>query len=287
MKALHEPSRFAPSLPDPGPRRELRMLQWLLGISLAVHLIVILVDMSSWLSFGQSPVEEWVLDADLVGDLDLGGVKETALPNAVKDEDPAMQNLLPQLPKTFAVKDEEKPDDDTMPDLDKQKELEKKEQEKQVTPPDQENANKISMDELRKRKALEDMRRKLKERSITARAPTKAEVAGIRERLAAGGVLGGGGSGSGPFRKCLAIMKKMVGDSFAVPDAYGIRGSGMVVTFSVILAENGNVMKADIARSSGNTVFDDYALKALHDSAPFPEDCKPMAGTAVQFNFKP
>lgn len=282
----NELGRPSPSLPMGDARVETRLLLWLLGVSLVIHLFVILVDVASWIRFDAAPAEEWVLDADLVGDLDLGGVKETALPNSLKDENPALQNLLPQLPKSFSVNDADKPDDDSMVDPDK-KEEEEKAKDKTITPPDQDNANRLDMDELRKRKALEDMRRKLKERASTARAPTKAEVAGIRERLQAGGILGGGGSGSGPFRKCLAIMRTMVKNSYAMPDAYDIRGGSLEVTLDVVLAENGNVMRADVARSSGNAVFDGYALKALRDASPFPEDCKEMAGQNVQLRFRP
>jgi TonB family protein len=119
------------------------------------------------------------------------------------------------------------------------------------------------------------------------RAPTKAEVAELRDRLAAAGIVGGGGSGAGPFQKCRAMITAMMREAYSMPDAYNIRGQKMEVILHARLAQNGSLVKSEIAQPSGNDVFDNYALKALRDAAPFPEDCKEVAGETITFRFRP
>jgi TonB family protein len=273
--------------------RETRLVMMFVGISLGLHLVVLLADFSGWLSRPLTKPDEWIIDADLVTDLDLGGVKQDQLPDAKKAEEAAVAKMLPQIPKNFTIQDLPKPQEETVPDA-QVKEQPKPEVKKEEPPPEtlpkpEDATNSLAMKDALKRLAMEKLRREQEKTVKETEAPKDEALAKLRSELDAKGIGGGlgGGAGKAKLSKCAALIEKALRRAYALPDAYNFTNSDLRVGLTIVLAENGAVMSLKVAQASGDNVFDELAMRVLREAAPYPTECKEAAGRDITVNFSP
>lgn len=232
------------------------------------------------------------MDADLVSDLQLNSPKDTALPKAAPAEEAAVrQNMLPQLTKKVAIDEAQvEKTENTMQDPDAKKDEAKPEAKPTSVVAslknDPDEQNRLKMEDALKRLALEKLKKEKKEAKEN-KAPVNDDLARIKDNLAKNKNVNAGVVGSGEnAEKCLAMIHQAIKRNYSLPDAYNLKDAKIVVTIGIVLTETGELVRADIAESSGDSVFDQLAFKAVKDSAPLPP-CPEQAGKEILLKMTP
>lgn len=237
------------------------------------------------------------------------------------------ERMLPQLPKTFKVEqppspaneapppEEPKPEDKPKAALPPPPDPEKKSPEapepKSEEPPpakpeaaapkeepkvaealpmttneDTQNTIRKKEDALR-RLALEAARREGKTAKETE-AEEKDKLAVAAQALINKGLIGSGGKGGGQnFNRYGQKLKKAVQPNYNIPEVYRARAETFVVSINMAIATTGQIMQLEVAKSSGDQVFDDIVLQAIRNSVPLPSPPPDLAGELITVNFSP
>ena len=212
---------------------ENRFFGFMVAVSAVTHLLVAVVDFSSFLR--RTPlIEEWSMDVDLFADAMPGAPDQSALPDAEHaPEAKVSDRMLPQLPKQFAIKEAAPPqektftervDDKKAPEAEKADETPKEEVSKSPTQPSpEEEKNRIDEAEARKRAVLEKLRREQKtsEKNKAEEASADAKLAELaaRAREKNSGAVAGLTSRSS-FRTYQGLLYGAVRRNFQLPEAY-------------------------------------------------------------------
>lgn len=269
-----------------------KLLKKFVIVSFLIHAVAIGVRPGQWFRSSPPVAEEWSMDADLIPDLTLNSPKDSAIPKAAPAEDPTVKaNMLPQLTKKMAIQDSpEAQDKNAMLDPEAKKiedEAEKKQEQLVAVPKqDPDEQNRLKMDDALRRLALEKLKAEKKEAKET-KAPSNEDLARLKEAVAKGKNINAGVVGSGhSAEKCLGPIRQAVHRNYALPEAYNLKDAKIVVTIAIVLTETGDLTKADIVESSGDSVFDQLAFKAVRDSAPLPP-CPEQAGKQILLKMNP
>lgn len=274
------------------PLSEEELLKKLLMVSIFVHAVVFVVRPSQWFKSAPIVPEEWTMDADLISDLQLSSPKDTALPKAAPAEEAAVRpNMLPQITKKVAIEDAQvEKTEKTMADPDAPAKEEPKPEAKPeavaAAKSDPEEQNRLKMEDALKRLALEKLKNEKKIAKETM-APINDDLARLKENMAKNknvnaGVVGNGQDG----KRCVAMIHQAIKRNYALPDAYNLKDAKIVVTIGIVLTDTGELVKSDIVESSGDSVFDQLAFKAVRDSAPLPP-CPEQSGKEILIKMSP
>jgi TonB family protein len=265
-----------------------------MGVSIACHIGFFYIEDFAWLREPTPLIEEFAIDAELVSDIDLGMSKITTIPDAEKAPEEKMpKEMLPQLPKKFTVK--EKPaevegiPEKIVPEA-KKEQTEIKDKPKPIIQHDNKEANKLKESEIRKRAALEALRKNLS-KDDKAKAQKDDPLARLRDIMAkkTEGESSGFASPGAKNRakvyqgKLQAVIRR----NYQLPEAYNLRNAKLQVLIRISVGERGNLLKMEIEKSSGDPVFDEMAVKAVQASNPMPRPPKEMISRAILLNFTP
>ncbi len=206
--------------------------------------------------------------------------------------------MLPQLPKKFTIK--EKPTEEAgIPEniVKKAKHKEKKAlaalKKKKILAlkHQKDEANKMKAAEIKRRAALELIRKNLK-KDKQAKAEADDPLARLREELKRRNNTKSTGSYASPSSKRQAqkyggLLYKVIRRNYELPQASNFANAKMLVTVRIMVGEVGNLMKIGVEKSSGDTVFDEMALKAVRASVPFPKPPRGQVAETIFLNFSP
>jgi colicin import membrane protein len=279
---------------------ENRFFGFMVAVSAVTHLLVAVVDFSSFLR--RTPlIEEWSMDVDLFADAMPGAPDQSALPDAEHaPEAKVSDRMLPQLPKQFAIKEAAPPqektftervDDKKAPEAEKADETPKEEVSKSPTQPSpEEEKNRIDEAEARKRAVLEKLRREQKtsEKNKAEEASADAKLAELaaRAREKNSGAVAGLTSRSS-FRTYQGLLYGAVRRNFQLPEAYNYAGREISAIIAVRVSERGDLLDLKMDQSSGDEVFDAEAVRALRASIPLPPPPKDLVGETILVQFSP
>jgi len=238
------------------------------------------------------------MDADLVGDFDLGEPPPlTAIPDSIKEEEAkAPEQMLPQLPKKFTVKEkavEEEGIPEKITEEAKKKEedaLEAKKQKKLAMKRQEDEANKLKEEEIRKRAALEMIRKNL-DKEKQAKADADDPIARLKDEIAKRNNTNNGAFASagakGEAKKYNGKLQRIIRRNYALPESYNLKNAKLRVVISISVGENGNLMKMGVEKSSGDAMFDDLAVQAVKASTPLPRPPRGLVAQSILLNFTP
>ncbi len=115
-------------------------------------------------------------------------------------------------------------------------------------------------------------RYKKKRKLRVSKASSRSRRATSRKKKTA---IGGGGAGQATPLFVNTALKmyydavwERIKGNWKIPGY--LKGKGLIVVISIKLRKDGTVEDMYIERSSGNRVFDDFAVKAIKASSPFP-----------------
>ena len=84
-----------------------RLVIIFVAISIIGHTLFFVVEGLDIFSHRNMMVEEWVMDAEIISDVDFAASDKSSIQNAkIAEEVKVQENLLPQLTKTFSVKED-------------------------------------------------------------------------------------------------------------------------------------------------------------------------------------
>ena len=242
-------------------------------------------------------INEWVMDAEIVSEVDFAGLEKSVIPDAkIAEEVKVKETLLPQLTKTFSVKEDTKPEEAIADE--KEKIEEKVEEKKEAAVPEKtedlkiktqnKEDNKLDQRDAAKRRAMDQ----LKEANKTAKT-NEAEVSNkddvafkIRENLKTG-IAGGSARGKQIIDQYIGMVKRAVQSNYSIPEAYNLKGAAMQVMILVVVSERGDLMKVAVEQSSGDPVFDSATLDSVKASAPLPKPPQELVGEKFFIVFMP
>jgi TonB family protein len=306
---------------------ETRLLRWFVLASVLVHGVVFVLSALKFAPRAPIITDEWSMDADIVTDASVPTAPVANIPTAtVAPEVKVSQQLLPQLPKHMtpeATPPREDPvptpkEPETKTPEPKEPEPEKpkivpppealpppppeppkkppEETPKEAPPPipipDDPEKQQIDAKELAKRKAIEALQ-KAGKTAPTAEAPQAKSK--LEEIIAAANKAGGvpvqaagpAGASSGDTKGYLSVFKKMVKLRYHLPDVYNYSQTKIEVIFHMTLSEKGDVVQLNIAKSSGDPVYDDLTREAIKSAAPFPPPPAELIGVEIPVQFTP
>jgi colicin import membrane protein len=120
--------------------------------------------------------------------------------------------------------------------------------------------------EERKRKALESIRDEVRKQDLQEKSEK------VKKLLAKGNVISAGtaltGTAKTEFNEYIGVLHSTVQEHWNLPE--WLSNANLKATVVVYLDSQGNIKKRAIEKSSGDSRFDQYSLKAVDDSAPFP-----------------
>ncbi len=271
-------------------RKELQHnTSFFMGSSVVLHLIALFL-IAVFHSCGSIEIPEEVeIEIDMMADFEDTAVDKIsekttkAAPSKVSID----KKMLPQLPKHLTVKKEEKGEvqkKETDKKVDKDSGDKDKTNDETVDVKDDDNSNKITQKDLKKRAAIERLR-KLKDKKPAEDLDKIRRLAELNEKMTseidAAAKLGDVSS----RKKCKTLVNKAVRQHYVIPETYGFGASELKVTIRVIINAQGDVMETTTHKSSGDIVFDDLTKQAVLAAAPFPVACKQFAGEAMDLNF--
>lgn len=287
-----------------------------LFISILVHVVVLTVNIKLWISHTDIQPEEWVINADVMPDFDLGASEQSALPNAEKAKEIKVEKqILPQLPDKFEV--EEKPaKEDTVSEeeilkAEKKKEAAKKEakreelakkkaeeKRKQYEKKSQEAKRKKKEEQLVKVKKKEALERLLKEQARKEKkfaaktsAPLSKKLAQRKSELESNSAgISGGASGLSQIKmkKYQASLFRAIKRNYSLPEVYNYAENADITTkIAISISINGNLNSVKIIESSGDAVYDSLSKKAIVDADPLPKPPKEFINKRIIIAFSP
>jgi TonB family protein len=275
-----------------------RLIIAFVAVSIVAHTLFFVVEGLDIFKQRSFITDEWVMDAEIIADVDLAGLEKSALPNAKPAEEVKVsEQMLPQITKTFSVKEDTKPEDSVAEEKIKEKEKEKEDKKEAAKPEKTEDLNvktpnkednKLDQKEAQKRLAMEKLRQ-LSQTAKTNEAQTDSanDVAASILKNLKGGISGGTARGKQIINQYVAMVRRAVHGNYTLPDAYNLKGAAMQVMIAVVVSERGDIMKIDIEESSGDGVFDSLTLNAVKASSPLPKPPKELAGEKILLVFKP
>jgi len=285
-------------LSNPAPTEtgvnENRSLLILIGVSVGVHLLVFALSFVK--NFWKTPpilVEEYAMDTELLTEAELGSAPKTVIPKAeLAPEVLVPDNQLPQLTKTFKVEDKLKEEEGLEPSKepikDEGKEI------KDATKEGQENQKPDVTTILKKNEALERLvRERLKDktkpnnRKVTAE--DNSELAQIRDALTQPGAVTspGGIAGLTEQNKYRGYLTGVIRRNYNLPSTYQLQKSDARAILAITIGATGELMQAEIEQASGDSVFDDYCVRAVNKSSPFNPPPADLAGETIHVECKP
>jgi TonB family protein len=253
-------------------------------VSIACHILAFILHQWTLFSAPKPLIQEWSIDTDLIVDAEKAG--GAPIP-------PAERELLPQLPKNFTVKDPERPDENPAEEKKDVPPPKEEEVKKGETPNDEKDkvdptlknnrpdATELKMQDALKRLALERLR---DEQTKHKDDPLKK----ISAELAKGQ---GVGRGDGPggitaIDKYQQILKKIISRNYNLPPTYDMKTGTLTVTLGITLDGRGELRSVEILESSGDSVFDEYTIKAAKSGAPYPPPPKEIVGQLNMLKFR-
>jgi len=272
-----------------------RLFWTFIGVSLALHTLVVFLSTLHWIRNVPPINDEWAMDADVISDLNAPQPAKTALPDAlIKAEAKVPVQLLPQLPQKFSVNEPTKADtaiaDAKLPEPPKEAkpaEQPKPAEDLKIKTENTED-NKMDQAEILKRAALERLRKNDK-LAKTTEAPEKNLLARIAEGVAKSpnALIPTGGTAHGAFKSYGALVKSAVSRNYTVPEAYQLKGTSLRVVFRITISERGDLMDLAIKQPSGDPVFDELSMQAVRASVPLPKPPTGLAGEPFELSFTP
>lgn len=279
------------------------ILKRFLFVSFAIHALVFLVRIDDWFPESKPIMEELVIEAELMPDLNMDGAKDDALPNAAKAEEiKVIKQILPQLPKVFELEkkvEEKKEDALAEEEVDKSKKYEE-EQPKPLEEKEKSNESEVAKNEvnkdamkIKKKEALErllkEAARKEEKFADQTSAPLSKKLAQRKEELESqdDGSSGGGGISGIRMNKYRKALYRAIKRNYSVPAAYNLQNAEIVAKISIVLNASGDVREIKVHESSGDEAYDYLALKAVKDSVPLPKPPKEQAGKMIIISFNP
>ena len=247
---------------------ERHLLRGSFVLFLTLHLAALLVIPL----FKPIPVpDEISIDIDLLPD-------SVALDHDHVPKQPEAANILPQLPKKFTL---QKPmplplDPEPAPELAEAKpasETPPPVADTRVrTSPNEENVLKIN--EALQRLALEQLRaQKNKEAKRSAKLSRKMQKAtNTLNKLKERGAL------ATNYQTALRVA---ITRNFILPDIYDLKNANIEVKLEIRIDARGNLLHMRILKSSRNKVFDDLAMTAVRNTAPFPLPPQELIGQQI------
>jgi colicin import membrane protein len=238
--------------------------------------------------------EEFAIEADLVGDIDLPTPSKTVIPDAKLDEKAAAaRQMLPQITKKFnidkAEQEQENIDGENVSEAEKD-DVALQKQDKTISLKDKNNTdNRIKMKEALKRLALE----RLKKRNVAKETKTESKqgLAKIRDQLAKSASLklggGGGSSFNGAIQRYRSKLQTAIRRHYSLPKAYNFTNADVMVVIMIIVNDRGDLMKSNVYKSSGDQVFDELAMNAIKSAVPLPKPPRGQAGESIHLVFTP
>lgn len=270
-----------------------RLLLALFAISTVIHLGVMLLGDFSWVRDKPPLMEEDPIGIDLA-EFDAGG--KAALPKATPAEEAKVpEQLLPQLPKKFSVKEETKPEESVAEEKEVPKPEEAKPAEKVVKAEetkiktDNKEDNQMDDAQIRKRAALEALRREEKT-AKTMEAPEQDPLARLAAELNKSSKKNtpyGSVSGKAKVNKYVAYMRQAIRQNYNLPEVYNLKGSSVQVTIQMTIGERGELTNLEIAKSSGDSAFDEMTAQAVRASVPFEKPPTDLVGSPIALVFTP
>lgn len=215
--------------------------------------------------------DEWSMQTDLAS-FDMESTQ-----NLKDSKYQVSDKMLPQLPKNFSIQDDpsKKDEDDLIDPSSKDKKEEEKLKQKK------EKDNLIAKNEALKRLAIERLRQKQKENS-----DEKKELLSRLKGVDLDNL--GGGSGSGSLHDSYKTqLESHIKKFWVLPDGYDFQHQDIKVEISVSLNMIGNITKTNITKSSGNNIFDEFALSTLKNASPFPPPPQSLQGKSIKLIFTP
>lgn len=267
--------------------------------SVVAHLLFFILDqMGLHFRIPEPLVEEWSMDTDLLTDTDFSNAPAvTTIPGAkVEDKAKVPDNLLPQLPKQFTLQETtQQKAEEVVPGPDVKKETKEEEPDKKVkesdteTPTDENIQNKLNKMDALKRLALEKLKKQQTEKNRDLAAPSKDALARIGEELnksdKMSGIAGGaGGLDKNRYRK---ILYSSVHKNYHLPESFKLVDPNMTVVIAIVVNGRGELINVKVEQSSNDPVFDDAAISATKNAAPFEPPPSSLAGETILLQFKP
>lgn len=265
------------------------------GVSILGHTLFFVVEGLDIFSHRKVMVEEWVMDAEIISDIDFAASDRSAIDNAKEAEEVKVrENLLPQLTKTFSVKE------DTVPEETVAEEKiveEKKEEKKEAAKPEKtedlkiqtknKEDNKLDQREAKKRLAMQALIDSNKTAKTNEAEVSSDDIANKILNNLKGGVAGGSARGKQIIGQYVGMVRRAVHGNYSLPDAYNLKGAAMEVTLLIVVSARGDITKLEIEKGSGDRVFDDLTINAVKASSPLPKPPEELVGEKIYLNFKP
>jgi len=242
-------------------------------------------------------INEWVMDAEIISEVDFAGLEKSAVPDAkIAEEAKVRETLLPQITKTFSVKEDTKPEEVVA--VEKEKKEEKAEEKKQAVKPEKtedlqiktqnKEDNKLDQRDAAKRLAMDRLKALNKTaKTNEAEVSSKDDVATKILQNLKGGIAGGSARGKQIIDQYVGMVRRAVQSNYSLPEAYNLKGAAMQVTIVVVVSERGDLMKLELDQSSGDAVFDNMTLQSVKASAPLPKPPQELVGEKIFLVFKP
>ena len=274
-----------------------RLVILFIALSIVGHSLFFIIEGFDLFSSKELVINEWVMDAEIVSEMDFAGLEKSAMSNAtIAEEAKVRETLLPQITKTFSVKEDTKPEDVVAEE--KEKIEEKIEDKKEAAKPEKtedlqiktqnKEDNKMDQRDAAKRLAMD----RLKELNKTAKTNeaevnTKDDVANKVLKNLKSGIAGGSARGKQIVDQYIGMVRRAVQNNYSLPDAYNLKGAAMQVTIAIVVSERGDLMKVEIEESSGDSVFDTMTFDSVKASAPLPKPPRDLVGEKILLVFKP
>ncbi|MBP9707146.1 MAG: TonB C-terminal domain-containing protein [Oligoflexales bacterium] len=264
-------------------------------ISLFVHIGILVFSRLNIENHFKRDMQEWVIETDLSFDTSLlPEAKETALPDVKIAEAPAVEkNILPQLPKTYSLKEQEeeiKEEEKIVEDIKKdENESEKpiiEEPKPAPAPKPPEEDNKLEELDLRKRQALEALR-KQNQFADERQAQKSSALASLEKQINIENSDKSVSSQVGDMvmNKYLAAVKSSVHRCYSLPDTYQIKRKDLEVIVEFYIDSNGSPRNLEMVKSSDDSQYDQLVLQSIENCSPLPEPPMGKATDLLRFRF--
>jgi TonB family protein len=269
-----------------------RLFLGLVIASTIVHFSMLLVGDFSWMRDKPPIQEEDPIGIDL-NDFDVP--TKAALPKAQPAPEPKVpQELLPQLPKKFSVKEDTKPEEAIAETKEEPKPEAKPAPEEQKAPEtkiktDNKDDNKMDEAQIRKRAAMEALRKEEKT-AKTTEAPESDPIARLAAELNKSNkksVAYGSVTGKANVKAYVGLLKKAIRQNYNLPEVYNLKGANVQVTITITIGERGDLRDLEVAKGSGDQAFDEMTVQAVKASVPFTKPPQDLVDSPINLVFTP
>ncbi len=265
----------------------------MIGVSVAVHVLVFCLSFLKIFKPAQPIMEEWAMDTELLTEQELGSAPKTVIPKAEVDKEVLVpDNQLPQLTKTFKIEDKLKEEEGLEPTKDVKPEEGKKIPDAVKDGQDQEKPDvttKLKKSEALERLVREKLKDKTKPNNRKLTAEDNSELAQIRDALQKPGTVSspGGIAGLSEQNKYRGYLTGVIRKNYALPTTYQLTKADIRAVLAITIGASGELMQAEIQQESGDSVFDDYCVRAVNKSSPFNAPPADLAGETILVECKP